>query len=387
MNRTLLFLAAVAGVLAPSSAFAIDGESLPNPIYGVGGNAIKPLLKRYGTALSAAADPITIVYQGPGQCFGIYNLVDETPLTGTAIYFDASGTEQTCDLPLAGVQADFGGLNNRAELCAGVDAVPSGIADFRGPVQSVDFIVPKASSQTSISAEAAYFVYGFGATGEASPWTDETQIFKRNPASIALLVGLAIGVPVEKFVGIDANSNGNMITVVANATNPEAAIGLVAGEVAQANRATVTSLAYQHFDQSCGYWPDSTSTAFDKVNVRDGHYFLWANTRFYTHVDGAGVPTVPGVETFLGLVSRTLPSLDGIDPNALEIAAGTVPDCAMKVTRETDLGPLASYAPEEPCGCFFEATATGATSCDSCTVDADCTGGASKCRFGYCEEY
>ena len=34
----------------------------------------------------------------------------------------------------------------------------------------------------------------------------------------------------------------------------------------------------------------------------------------------------------------------------------------MEVTRKGDLGPLESYAPAEPCGCYFAKVATGTTS-------------------------
>ena len=67
------------------------------------------------------------------------------------------------------------------------------------------------------------------------------------------------------------------------------------------------------------------------------------------------------------------------------VSAGTVPKCAMEVWRQTDLEPLASYAPAEPCGCYFDFKATGATTCGACTQNADCPSNAPNCRFGYCE--
>ena len=139
------------------------------------------------------------------------------------------------------------------------------------------------------------------------------------------------------------------------------------------------------YGQSCGYWPDSTPTAFDKRNVRDGQYFLWANTHFYTRVDESGEPLHPDVATLVGWLTRTVQPPAGIDVTAIEIASGTVPDCAMEVRRTDDLGDIAIYAPDEPCGCFFDAEATGETACDACETDDDCPEGASNCRHGYCE--
>ena len=42
---------------------------------------------------------------------------------------------------------------------------PAGIGAFEGPVQPYVFVVPAASSQTALTAEEAYFVFGFGAAG------------------------------------------------------------------------------------------------------------------------------------------------------------------------------------------------------------------------------
>lgn len=195
--RTTTPLVAAAGLcaafMAATEAAALDCDTLPSPVYGRGANAVKPILKRLGQALAQAPSPETIIYQAPGQCFGINSLLDGEPLTGTASYWDATGTEQTCDLPVLGVDVEFAAMNSTATLCPGIDELPAGYEDFLGPVQSFDFIVPEASSQTTISAEAAYFVFGFGDQGQAAPWTDESQIFIRDANSgVSLFVALAI---------------------------------------------------------------------------------------------------------------------------------------------------------------------------------------------------
>lgn len=373
------------GVSFPARA-AIQCSSLPSPVYGSGANAVKPLISRVAKALSASASPLTIVYQGPGQCVGLNGLLNDVPMTGTASYWDASGVESKCDLPLTGQPIEIAYMNSYATLCPGVAALPAGFGDFLGPIQSFDFIVPKASSQTSISAAAAYFAYGFGAPGQAQPWTDESQIFKRDPNSgAALFIALAIGVPVEKLKGVDATTNANTVTLVSTSPTPENAIGIVSGEVAEANLNVVSQLAYQHYGQTCGYWPNSTPTSFDKRNIRDGHYFIWSPIHFFTRVDAQGKPTTSGAEKVTGYFSGKIAPPADVDLLRLEIEAGTVPDCAMEVRRTSDLGPIASYAPDAPCGCYFDFVATGATSCSSCTTNADCNASASNCRFGYCE--
>jgi hypothetical protein len=378
-----------AGALAPSPARAggvPDCADLPAPVYGLGANAVKPLLKRLAQGLANATDPETIVYQSPGQCVGINGLLAGTKITGTATYWDDAGTELTCTLPITGVDVDFAAMNSTAALCPGVGALPDDIGTFLGPIQSFDFIVPKASSQTSISAAAVYFVYGFGAQGEAEPWTDESQIFKRDANSgPALFTALAVGVPVEQLKGVDAVSNANTVTLVSTAPDPERAIGIVAGEVAAANTDVITSLAYQHFDQECGYYPNSSETSTDKRNIRDGHYWLWSPIHFFAKVDESGVPEVPGAARLLGYFDGSVTPPANIDLLELQILAGTVPECAMTVRRDGELGDLQSYLPDEPCGCYFESVATGESSCAVCDTNDDCDAAAPSCRFGFCE--
>jgi hypothetical protein len=55
----------------------------------------------------------------------------------------------------------------------------------------------------------------------------------------------------------------------------------------------VRTLALQSRDQTCAYWPDSSATAFDKVNVRDGHYELWASSHFYARATITSLPILP----------------------------------------------------------------------------------------------
>jgi len=80
-----------------------------------------------------------------------------------------------------------------------------------------------------------------------------------------------------------------------------------------------------------------------------------------------------------------------LDPDILAtlIKAGWVPPCAMKVTRDTDLGDF-TYADPPPvaCGCAFEAQ-VGVDplrpACVTCTSSSDCPQNRSTCNYGYCE--
>ncbi|RYE88329.1 MAG: hypothetical protein EOO75_13395 [Myxococcales bacterium] len=381
-------LALGGGLLLSGQAWAVDCASLPSPVYGRGGSAAKPTLGKIGGALTKVGGQPTLIYQAPGACFGINALLSGEKMTGTASYWDAAGKEQTCDLPLTGVDVDFANMGNSAVLCPGVTSLPAGIGDFSASVQAFDFLVPKASSQTVISSEAAYFVYGFGAQGQAEPWTDESQIIRRDENSAAqIFIGLSVGVPVSKFKGVDAKTNGNSVTLVSTSPSPEKAIGFASSEVADANRNVINVLAYKHRDQSCGYYPDSSANARDKLNVRTGQYQIWAPNHFFAKVGADGKISDPDTAKLIGYFTHETPDPAGFNSLELVIQAGAIPRCAMEVWREVDLAAPVSNAPAEPCGCFFDATATGTSSCQACPggQDSECSASSPHCRFGYCE--
>ncbi|UJR81748.1 hypothetical protein [Sandaracinus amylolyticus] len=403
-------LALAAPLFAASRADAqTNCRDLPNVVIGAGGSASVPLLARVGAALRSVENPaVTVVYQSPGACFGITPYVDGTTITGTASYWDPppagspAGTapvQRTCNLPLTGVVPDFGMMGTAGTLCEGVTEIPAGIGDFAGPITSWSLIVPQTSAQTVIAAEAAYLLYGFGpAEAQVSPWTDPAHFWGRNPTSAALIaIALAIDVPPERMgswfsgdrMAWDVRTNQAMIQRVyeSGQVAPEATLGFVSTEVADNARDQVRTLAYQHYEQSCGYLPDSTATRFDKRNVRDGHYFLWSSYHFYAPVDGAGQLTNPLTRALVGYFTGEVETPEELP--LLEITAqnGNIPECAMQVWRDTDMGPLYSYLPTAPCGCYYEEVATGTApaSCTACDEASDCTAPGSVCRFGYCE--
>jgi len=378
--------AALGALLVSGDALAVDCASLPTPVYGRGGSAAKPLIGKIAGALAKVGGQPTVIYQAPGACFGINSLISGEKLTGTASYWDVDSKEQTCDLPLAGVDVDFANMGNTAKLCPGVGDLPAGIGEFESPAQAFDIFVPKASSQTSISAAGLYFVYGFGAQGQAEPWTDESQIIRRDENSAAqIFLGLATGVPITKFKGVDAKSNGNSVKLVSTSPSPEKAIGFASSEVVDANRDVINILAYQHTGQSCGYYPDSTANARDKRNVRTGQYHIWAPGHFFAKVGADGKITNPDLAKVIGYYTGETPGPDGVDTLNLSIKAGAIPRCAMEVWRTGDLSTPISNAPAEPCGCYFDFVATGASSCKPCDADAACDASAPHCRHGYCE--
>lgn len=373
------------------TATAAPCADLPHPIYGLGGSASKPYIAKLSKALNALTgdDQATIVFQAPGACVGIYGLLNDTTITGTASYWDSTGVEKTCDLPQGGQAIDFANMANSHALCPLAPAtLPDDLGDYEGSVNTVNLIVPLASSQTSISAAAAYLTFGLGNAGQAAPWTINNEITIRDQNSaVQQLLGLAINVPASKFAyGVNGASQNGVITRVSTSATPEAAIGFVSGEAADGARATVRTLAYQHYGQSCGYLPDSTATAHDKKNVRDGHYFIWTPQHFYAKKDPATETiTSPGARKLIGYITGTITPPAGFDPLRIEIEAGTIPRCAMHVWRDGDLGAVRRYTPPKSCSAFFDSL-TGGTTAKACpNGPSDCTSDRPACNYGYCE--
>ncbi|MFM2160944.1 MAG: hypothetical protein RLZZ383_456 [Pseudomonadota bacterium] len=391
-------VAAVALSLSSAAHAQVACDSISNgaPIlYGAGGSAQTPLVGKAAVLFQASTDPVFIVYKDDGgACTGINALADVGPtvITGTAKYWDpTTGAQSTCTLPFAGAEVQFASMGNTALLCPLITdpSLVEGVTSVAGPISTVNLLVANASTQQAISAEALYFLYGFGGSAGIAPWTNPTpdSFIRRNENSyVQLYLAEATGLNAAAFYGVDATSNSKSVSLLAALAEPEAGISFASGEVADANRATVRTLAYQHSGQTAAYWPDSSATAFDKINVRNGAYYLWGPGYFYGRSGG-----LPGsfldadVERFVNFFGG-LYQPPGTTKTLTEAAIENknVPQCAMNVQRDGDLGEIYAYTPEEPCGCFFDFKATGATTCDTCTSDADCGGGAS-CNFGYCE--
>ena len=270
------------------------------------------------------------------------------------------------------------------------------------------------STQTSISADEAYYAFGDGASNPvtfngAAEWNVPSQFWLR-PASKSTLVATAFNINLTAAQMTEALADGGtsdgrnleaastgVLTGVSTSTSPQA-IGILGDEVYDANRGKVDVLAFKAFGQQYAYYPDSTTTAFDKQNIRDGHYTLWSPTVYITPVDGSNVPTNPAVKYITDLVlgnTATPPNgyADGgtaIDGLGAIVSVGLTPNCAMQVERTADGAPLTPYTPAAPCTCYFLSKIPGATtaslpaSCTTCSPTVPCTNGGT-CSNGYCE--
>lgn len=390
-------------MLASTAEAAVACSSLAGPpiVYVENGDTQEPLMKRLGARLVSSATPIRIVYKNKRTCDLALDLYSTPPnkLVPDAILtkYIPTPTEDptwtplsvspTCDPDAGGNDIGLGIGATFLSSCANLPAAPAGLAQTKGPTQSYGFIVPEASSQIALTAQEGYFAYGFTqGTGMAAPWVNQALRYSRGPtASTALTCSSAIGLKASQLKGTvpAGNTSTEILNFVATSGNPEATIGLMGTEVYDGARNLVKLLAFKGFGQRYAYFPDSTSTSFDKKNVRDGHYLPWAPTPYVTHVDAMGKATDPNVQRIIDLVlgARVDADVNGLDQ---VIASGLVPDCAMAVQRAFDGGDLSLYSAPESCACYFEAKVPqGSTKCTTCTTDAPC--GSGKCHRGYCE--
>jgi len=396
---------AVLGTARNAQAAPCSETGLPNPVYGSGGSAVTPTLRSIATALAALPEEerITIYFSDPGACAGYeYFRQPDALLQATFRYWNESGVESTCEAPQSVVQ--FAHMGNTPALCPGDVPLPEGAQRYVAPVQTIDIIANYDSQERTISAEALYHIFGFGPGYEdrtVSPWDNPNAVFVRRTSSfVHQIIAQAVGVPAAGFKLPTANflqTNPEIVAAVANWGDEEGEdIGEGLGYVSGSNAVTgqraeqTRTLAYQHFDQSCAYLPDSQEETYDRKNVRSGQYFFWTPAWLYAFADDDGLAEDPAVRNLIGWFDGSIDGPSGVDVQQLIVQAGDVPLCAMNAIRpDGDLSPIQSYAPPRPCNGWYDFIATGATEYQSCEETDDCDGkdDGEVCRFGYCEAY
>ena len=176
-------------------------------------------------------------------------------------------------------------------------ATPAGIGVFQGPVQPYVFVVPKASTQPAITAEEAYFVFGFGAAGQATPWIDETFMFIRTAdQEHAALDGGGIGVPRGQVEGRPASTSPREVAQRRRHLRraPRRRSASSAPRSTTRNRDTADRPRFPRLQAEARLLPGlRAATATDKQNVRDGHYVIWSPTVYLAPVDGRASSTRP----------------------------------------------------------------------------------------------
>lgn len=387
--RTLLVVIMLA---LPGVAGAAPCDQLPNPVYLQVGDTQNNLMKRLGRALRDNTNkPLTLVWRTSGSCTNIEAMYTNVaiPTNATMKYIPSvaedpnwmpSSPELTCEMPAPGAVPDIGNSALFNSACD-TNAPPPTVQLTNGPVQAYVLAVPEASTQTAITFEEAYFVFGFGIAGMIQPWNDEAAMFIRTITKSTLLAWAAnIAVPADKWKGVRRDGSSMVVADLQSSTIPEKAIGILGAEVYDNLRDTLNILAFRAKGQYAAYYPDSTSTARDKKNVRDGHYTVWSPTVWMDKVSG-GTPVDADARYVIDLIAgKSVTPATNFDMIAIIAGVGLVPDCAMGVQRAFEGGPLSLYKPAQSCVCKHESL-VATSSCATCTTT--CTTGV--CRNGFCE--
>jgi hypothetical protein len=438
MRKYVCAAPAVAGLLGgailalstPAAAQALAAcPSDSSTVYVSGSSAFQPVLIALANVLGSS---VKIVYQKPGSCEGLQFILKNTADTDSAFYVapgTTSATFNAAQCSLAGGMAtiDVGASDVYGATCtAGYDpnlpAVTGTFKDFPGPVQAMAFVQSSsATMQHTISAEAAYMVFGFGAKAGQTPippWSTTADIFvRKNDSGTLQMLGKAIGLLGSKWQQagtapsvVQGSSTQDLVTkLIAQATmstaDGDASIGILSTSGLAAG---TQPIAFQGTGQSCSYYPSSTASKSDLVNVRQGRYVVWGPEHLVTNVDGSGNPVgknsntaavqalinaavatsqAPAVASDAGIGTLTETQIGQVIDAISSPTTGFIPTCAMQVSRTTEIGAEASYAPPAACICRFEQSAGMPTghSCTQCTADTGCSGATPKCHFGYCE--
>jgi hypothetical protein len=370
-------------------------SSLGSVMFITGSTNLPPLIKAVQPLLYQGTPPYIAVFAPQTSCKGAASVYDAninlhyvSPTTNGsnnyAFYYDANGNTTYCLLDGSGDMVDVGESDVFPTSCNASYVDGSDVADYPGPIQAITFVVPSASTQLAISAEAAHLVFGAGGnSGQTTPWIDPTLYFIRSSGTGTIqLPSRAINLMPTAWWGLDRLSASNLVMSMESIvpSDAEASIGMLSNDFADRNRDDVRELFFQQAGQQYGYLPDSTPNAFDKANVRDGHYPIWGPV----HLLAATTNGVPSQAASALITQFSVPKLDQNLVSAI-ITAGFVPPCAMKVSRTTEVGPLSTFQPAFGCGCFFDNQVNGTTTCQTCTGPGDCTSDRPACNYGYCE--
>ncbi len=395
MKRTLLVLCTLA---VPRLVEAVPCDQVPNltnPVYAQVGDTQNNLMKRLARGLrDNTGKPISLIWTTSGSCVNIQAIYTGVKLAANATvqyapsvaenatWNPASSATLTCEVPTGGKVPDIANSALFNSACT-TETPPATVNLTYGPVQAYVLAVPEASSQTAITFEEAFFVFGYGMAGMIAPWSDETAMHVRTITKSTLLAWAAnISVPGDKFKGVRWDGSPQVVSALQASPAPEKAIGILGAEVYDGLRDSLNVLAFRAKGQYAAYYPDSTSTARDKKNVRDGHYTVWSPTVWMDTTSG-GMPVNADARYVIDLIAgkavMPAPNFDMIDNIA---KVGLVPDCAMGVKRSFEGGPLSIYKPAESCVCHYEGL-VDASSCAQCSAASPCTSGV--CRNGYCE--
>jgi ABC-type phosphate transport system substrate-binding protein len=415
------FIVTAGGLLAARAASAQDASTTPtcasltNPVYMDGSSAFVPTAAAFAVKLAnttETANKMTIVYTSPGSCVGVNDISLKNAVTMSGQYFtlDTTGklVKNTCTMPTTGQVPDIGVSDVFYGSCgANVPPTqPATLKDFLGPVQAMELVVNQSNTGVGYLTYAeAQDLYGCGATADvASVFNQATGIFCRDQNSGTQIITCDnIGLSPASLgsnICVSETSSGNLAGAVSTFAMPTASVGFLGADVYDQNRTKLLALAFAAQGQTKAFFADSTSSARDRQNVRDGHYAMWGYEHMFAYVDTSGVPTSANAAKLINLILGTATDSNVGDYVATEGTAanglgGTIPLCAMQVKKGDDLPGYLSAAAAPTCTCSYVKAATGTapTGCVACGGSSDggadaaagsCTGGKT-CQHGFCE--
>jgi hypothetical protein len=367
-------------------------------IYMSGSSNFKPLLTKLAPFIVSELK-LTPIFKVTTSCTGVRSMDPKLagyqtdhfirdPLAGSAdtyAQFYMGDDPVNCLLGPGGVAVDVGESEIFPDTC-GVVKNTVDVAENLGPILPIVLVVPQMSHARAISAETARQVFGGGG---AAPWNVPDRFYIRGPGTATLrLVGLAIGVGPMNFWGVDQGSAEAMSRNLPIATPPDEAIGMIGTDLYDANRLSMRILGFRATGQDCAYGPDSVLPSKDKINVRDGHYPLWGRLHFFTALVG-GIRISEAATAFVSQFALPVVPQKMLDAF---IDSSFVPDCAMKIRQDDELGVPVSEAPALSCSCYFDAyinkgvAPPGCDKCTEATVAADCKEPKMPiCNYGFCD--
>jgi len=398
-----LAVALLAGLGWPAKSHAQPCSGVPNPVVVAGTPAAEPLVQQVAKLLQSGRaesdpNPLTVVWQLTSSCGGIEALALDTKdsscatgacITGKAKFWTQDWQDsapKTCNLEATGTKVDLALSDVFPATCPGFGGnQPAGLLDWRGPVTPYALVMAKQAIEQAMHAEEAHFVFGTGKSAGVKPWLNDAKIFVFGDRDAGqLLLGSRIKLGPGKWKGTQVASPDDLILGLL--TDPPSAVGILPTPLAELRRNDVRTLAFQALGQHGAFFPDRKATSFDKQNVRDGHYPLWGFLHAVLREDPiqAGNPkSQNGARLAKILLAQAQVGKDKQEVLPMQVAAGFVPQCAMRVTRTSDAGVLTPYNNTEPCHCWFEKNVTnGLLGCMECPSGTCAVG---TCRRKFCE--
>ena len=416
--RTLAIVGiSLVGTMAASGSDALAQGGVPNctdlqnPIFMTGTTAVMPVIRHFGAKLKKLIPPVTLLWDEHGDGCGDTNNFVTSTLVGKRITFSNYD-----EVPSGIVTSTCNGqLNQVPDLvindvtyssCAIAYSesrgLPANFKEFTGPVQGLVPIVANSYLYyDDITVEELQDIYICGGNGRILTFTNTNTIYDYNCVTSGMRelwargLGVANGQVLPGIVGEGCNTvilAEPMVTnYVGPTTTPDTTIGYTSTEFYDQYRDQVRGLKVRGVNQIRAYLPDTDLTSTDKINIREGRYTIQGALRLVAQVDANGVPVNPNAKKIIDWMQNnpvTDPTLQlPFDINELYATTGVVPQCAMRVTKDSDVPVFRRYRDPMPCHCSFQMLATGKTSIPGCTACTDSSTCAANqiCSHGYCE--